>query len=157
MFGLESLDASRLGGLATWKDRLLHVLLPVACLSYAGVAAVSRYARSGMLEVLRQDFVRTARAKGLPEWQVVGKHALRCALVPLVTLFGNVLPALLSGSVIVETLFSLPGMGRLTLDSVLGRDYPTVMAISTLVAAATLAGYLLSDVFTMLLDPRVRL
>jgi peptide/nickel transport system permease protein len=138
-------------------DTARHLLLPVVCLTYGGLAYLSRHVRSGMLEVLRQDYVRTARAKGLPERQVIWRHALRNALIPVITLLGSLLPALLGGSVIVESIFSIPGLGLLSFEAIGGRDYPVVMAITLLVAVLTMLGILLSDLLTCWVDPRVAL
>ncbi len=132
-----------------------HMVLPVVCLTYGGFAFVSRFTRASMLEVIRQDYIRTARAKGLPEWKVAIKHALRNALIPLLTLMGTLLPALLGGSVIVEQIFSIPGMGRLGFESVLARDYPVIMAIATISAFLTLVSILLSDIMYAVVDPRI--
>ncbi len=132
-----------------------HLVLPVACLTYGGFAFLSRFARTAMLEVIRQDYVRTARAKGLSEWCVVTKHALRNALIPMLTLMGTLLPALLGGSVIVEQIFAIPGMGRLGFESVLARDYPVIMAIATISAVLTLLSILITDILYAVVDPRV--
>jgi len=132
-----------------------HLVLPVICLTYGGFAFMSRFTRASMLEVIRQDYIRTARAKGLPEWKVAVNHALRNALIPLLTLMGTLLPALLGGSVIVEQIFSIPGMGRLGFESVLARDYPVIMAIATISAFLTLVSIFLSDMMYAIVDPRI--
>lgn len=132
-----------------------HLVLPVACLTYGGFAFLSRFTRATMLEVIRQDYIRTARAKGLPEWRVVAKHALRNALIPLLTLMGTLLPALLGGSVIIEQIFSIPGMGRLGFESVMARDYPVIMAIATISAVLTLLSILITDILYAVADPRI--
>jgi peptide/nickel transport system permease protein len=108
-----------------------------------------------MLEVIRQDFIRTARAKGLSERLVVYRHALRNSLIPIVTLMADLLPALIGGSVVIETIFSIPGMGQLSFESVLNRDYPTIMAIFTLSAMLTLVGILIADLLYTIVDPRI--
>jgi len=136
-------------------DLSLHIFLPVVCLTYGSLAFLSRYARVAMLEVVEEDYIRTARAKGLGEGSVIFKHAFRNALIPLVTLFANVFPALIGGSVIVETIFSIPGMGKLGFESVLARDYPVIMAIATISAVLTLVGILVSDLLYIVVDPRV--
>lgn len=147
-------DWSRLG---TWLvNRAWHLVLPVACLTYGSLAGLSRYARVGMLDVVRQDYVRTARAKGLPERLVIFRHAFRNSLIPIVTLLGTILPALLGGSVIVEQIFTVPGIGQLAFESILQRDYPTIMGIATITALLTLFGYLISDILYVLVDPRIR-
>ncbi len=137
------------------QDYLWHLVLPVACMTYYTLAALSRYMRAGMLEIIRQDFIRTARAKGLSERLVVYRHALRNSLIPIVTLMADLLPALIGGSIVVETLFSIPGMGYLSYEAVFTRDYPLLMAIFTLSALLTLAGILLADFIYTLVDPRI--
>lgn len=132
-----------------------HLVLPVVCLTYGGFAFLSRFSRGAMLEVIRQDYIRTARAKGLSEWTVITKHALRNAMIPLITLMGTLLPALLGGSVIIEQIFSIPGMGRLSFESVLARDYPTIMAIAAIDAMLTLVSILISDLLYVAVDPRI--
>ncbi|UCG38971.1 MAG: ABC transporter permease [bacterium] len=136
-------------------DHLWHLVLPVFCLTYGGLAALSRYQRAGMLEVIRQDYIRTARAKGLPEKLVVFKHALRNSVIPIVTLMGYLLPGMFSGSVIIENIFSIPGMGQLGFEAVLSRDYPVVLAIATISALLTLFGILVSDLLYVWVDPRI--
>jgi len=140
---------SRLG------DHLWHLVLPVFCLTYGGFAALSRYQRAGMLEVIRQDYIRTARAKGLPEKLVIFKHAFRNSIIPIVTLLGYLLPGMLGGSVIIESIFSIPGMGQLGFEAVLSRDYPVVLAIATISAMLTLLGLLVSDLLYVWADPRI--
>lgn len=132
-----------------------HIALPVACLTYGGFAFLSRFTRATMLDVIKKDYIRTARAKGLTEWRVVMHHALRNALIPMLTLMGTLLPALLGGSVIIEQIFSIPGMGRLGFESVLARDYPVIMAIATISAALTLVSILLTDLMYAIVDPRI--
>ena len=144
-------------GFGTWlADRAWHLVLPVFCLTYASLASLSRFARVGMLDVVRQDYIRTARAKGLSERAVIFRHAFRNSLIPIITLLGSVLPALLGGSVIIERIFSIPGIGQLAFDSILQRDYPTIMGIATITAVLTLIGYLISDILYVLVDPRIR-
>ena len=138
-------------------DRAWHMVLPLVCLTYGGLASLSRYTRAGMVEVIRQDYIRTARAKGLPEWKVIAKHAFRNGLIPLITLFAGLLPALISGAVIVETIFGIHGLGLLGYQAVLDRDYPVIMAISFLTAFLVLLGMILSDVLYMIFDPRITL
>jgi len=143
----------------TWaqqvQDELWHMVLPVACMTYYTLAVLSRYMRSGMLEAIRQDFIRTARAKGLSERLVIYRHALRNSLIPIITLMADVLPALIGGSIVIETLFSIPGMGALSYDAVLNRDYPLLMGVFTISALLTLAGILLADFLYTLADPRI--
>ncbi|HEY3449472.1 MAG TPA: ABC transporter permease [Myxococcales bacterium] len=156
MQGLHSADAGSMGTLAWLGDLAWHLVLPVFVLSYASLASLSRYTRSSMVEALRQDYVRTARAKGLGERAVVLKHALRNAILPVVTLLGLSLPHLVGGSVIVEQVFGVPGMGRLGFQALATRDYNTVLAVTTLAALLTMAGVLLSDLAQSALDPRIR-
>ena len=137
------------------KDQAWHLFLPVLLLSYSGFAGLSRYMRTGMLEQLRQDFVLTARSKGLSERTVIYKHVLRNSLIPMVTILAGILPGLIGGSVIIETIFSIPGLGQLGYESVLARDYPTVMALFTVSALLTLMGILLSDILLAVVDPRI--
>jgi peptide/nickel transport system permease protein len=122
-----------------------------------GIAVLSRYVRSQMLEVVSQDYVRTARAKGLPEDRVIYRHALRNALLPFVTLFGFLIPGLIGGSVIVEQIFAWPGLGRLGYEAIMARDFPLILTINFFAAALTLAGTFLSDVLYAVVDPRIRL
>ncbi|HEY6197386.1 MAG TPA: ABC transporter permease [Candidatus Binatia bacterium] len=137
------------------RDVTWHLFFPVVLLSYAGFAGLSRYMRASMLEVLRQDYVQVARAKGLSERMVVFKHAVRNSLIPQVTILAELLPGLIGGSVIIETVFSLPGMGQLGYDAVLARDYPVVLALLTVSALLTLIGILLSDILLAVVDPRI--
>jgi peptide/nickel transport system permease protein len=154
--GLTSIDYGRDWPL--WervKDQTWHLFLPVVLLSYAGFAGLSRYMRSSMLEVLRQDYIQVARAKGLDERVVVFKHAVRNSLIPQVTILAELLPGLIGGSVIIETVFSIPGMGQLAYDAFLARDYPVVLALLTITAVLTLIGILLSDILLAAVDPRI--
>jgi peptide/nickel transport system permease protein len=144
-------------GQSSFPDLAAHLVLPVICLSYGGVAVVSRYVRSAMLEVLGQDFVRAARARGLPERTVVFKHALRMALTSVATLLGFAFPAVVGGAVVVEHIFGLPGMGRLSLDAVLSRDLPVMMGTTSLAAVLTVLGFVVSDLLCAALDPRIAL
>jgi peptide/nickel transport system permease protein len=137
-------------------DRVWHLVGPVVTLSLAGIANYSRYMRTEMLDVLGQDFVRTARAKGLRQRLVFYRHALRNALLPLITALGGLLATLVSGAVVVEQVFSWPGMGRLTFDAARAKDYPIVMAVVVIASSMLLAGYILRDVAYGIADPRVR-
>ena len=141
---------------ARMLDRLEHMVLPAIALGIGNAAGVARYMRGSMLEVINQDYIRTARAKGLSERTVVFKHALRNALIPIVTLLGLYLPILLSGSVLVETIFSWPGMGRVIVDAIFQRDYPLVMATSFISAVMVVLGTLAADVLYAVVDPRIR-
>jgi peptide/nickel transport system permease protein len=153
MTGLASPDLPPDAGLFTVAaDAIRHALLPVLCLTLAGLAGVARYARAGVVEALRQPFVQAARARGLPERLVLLRHAARTGLLPTVTLLASLLPWLVGGSVVVENLFSIPGLGRLSREAILARDYPTVMALTVLVGLATMVGFLLTD----LLHARLR-
>ncbi len=154
--GLASLEAERWPLLARAQDLTRHLVLPVGVMVLGSLAGISTYVRSSMVEVLRQDYIRTARAKGLTPRRVLFHHALRNALLPLITLLGLSLPALLGGSVILETIFSIPGMGRLFYDSVIARDYPVIMALLVLGAVLTLFGNLLADMAYAVADPRIR-
>ena len=136
-------------------DRIQH-LMPVSTLTLALAAGVSRYTRGQMLEVIRQDYIRTARAKGLPERRVIMKHALRNSLIPVITLLGLYLPFLFSGAVFVEVIFAWPGMGRVIVDAIFQRDYPVVMATSFIFAVLVVFGNLLADVLYAVVDPRIR-
>jgi peptide/nickel transport system permease protein len=154
--GLQSLDYSHQW--PVWQkieNQAWHLFLPVVLLSYDGFAGLSRYMRSGMLEVMGQDYVQVARAKGLPERIVILKHVLRNSLIPQVTILASILPGLIGGSVIIETIFSIPGLGQLGYESVLARDYPTVMALFTVSAVLTLIGILVSDLLLSVVDPRI--
>ena len=144
-------------GVRSLGDLLAHLLLPVACITYGSLAVLSRHLRSSMLETMGQDYIRTARAKGLSETAVVLKHALPNSLLGMITLFGLTFPALASGAVIVERIFGLPGMGKLTFDAVLGRDLPVLMGSITLAGLVTMAGLLVSDLLYAAVDPRISL
>ena len=136
-------------------DFLWHITLPVICLTYGDLAYLSRYQRGSLLEVLREDFIRTAKAKGLPDSVVLFKHALRNALIPIITIVASILPAMIGGSVIIESIFSIPGIGQLGFEAVLSRDYPVIMAIATISAFLTLVGILVADILYVLVDPRI--
>ncbi|OCC16477.1 Oligopeptide transport system permease protein OppB [Dissulfuribacter thermophilus] len=137
-------------------DWIKHLILPVSVSAIGGLAGMSRYMKSSMLEVLRQDYIVTARAKGLPERTVIYKHALRNALLPLITILGLSIPGLIGGSVIFESLFAIPGVGQLMWTSVMARDYPVLMGNLVIVAILTLIGNLLADIGYALADPRIR-
>lgn len=154
--GMTSIDYEYMSGGAKLADRLRHLVLPAIALGIGSAAGVARYMRGSMLEVIHQDFIRTARAKGLSERTVIFKHALRNALIPIITLLGLYLPFLLSGAVLVETIFAWPGMGRTIVEAILARDYPLVMATSFVIAAIVVLGNLLSDLLYAVVDPRIR-
>lgn len=154
--GFENYNADHQG----WSllfDRLWHMALPVCVLTLTGLAGILRHVRSSVGEALRQDYIRTARSKGLSEYVVLTKHALRNGLIPIITLLGLALPGFFAGSVITETIFAWPGMGRLLVDAVFARDYPVAMAINVITAALVILGSLLADLLYGLADPRVRL
>jgi peptide/nickel transport system permease protein len=154
--GITDVDYEFLNGAEKIVDRLKHLILPVSTLTLALAAGVSRYTRGQMLEVIRQDYIRTARAKGLPERRVIMKHALRNSLIPVITLLGLYLPFLFSGAVFVEVIFAWPGMGRVIVDAIFQRDYPVVMATSFIFAVLVVFGNLLADVLYAVVDPRIR-
>jgi peptide/nickel transport system permease protein len=155
--GIQSLDVTGLTGWGKLMDRAEHLILPVFVSAFGGLAGVSRYMRNNMLEVMRQDYIRTARAKGLPESVVVYKHALRNALMPVITILGLSLPGIIGGSVIMETVFGIPGMGQLLYQAVFSRDYNLAMGILVPAAVLTMLGNFLADIGYALADPRVRL
>ena len=155
--GIQSLDTTGLtlgGRLSDWSK---HLVLPVFVSSFGGLAGFSRYVRNNMLEVLRQDYIRTARAKGLPEKKVIYKHALRNALMPVITILGLSLPGIIGGSVIMEMVFGIPGMGQLLYQAVFSRDYNLAMGILVPAAFLTMLGNFLADIAYAFTDPRVRL
>jgi len=151
-FGFEDASPLRRG-----MDRIWHLAIPSLMAALSGVAVLSRYVRSQMLEVVAQDYVRTARAKGLSEERVVYHHALRNALLPFVTLFGFLIPGLIGGSVIVEQIFAWPGIGRLGYEAILARDFPVILTLNFFAACLTLVGTFVSDVLYAVVDPRIRL
>jgi peptide/nickel transport system permease protein len=157
-FPVAGLRDDRLLDPSAWevvKDVVWHAFLPVVCLSYGSLAMVSRYMRTGMLEVIRQDYIRTARAKGLPESRVVLKHALRNGLFPIVTLAAAMLPVIVGGSIIIEFIFSIPGMGAYTIEAIRLREYHVLMTIFLLTGVMELIAILLADLSYAVLDPRV--
>ncbi|GBE38314.1 MAG TPA: ABC transporter permease [Nitrospirae bacterium] len=154
--GLKSMDYESFSLFGKFWDRTQHLILPVFVSAVGGFAGLSRFMRSSMLEVIRQDYITTARAKGLPERKVIYKHALKNALLPIITLLGLSLPGLIGGSVIFESIFSIPGMGQLFYMGVMTRDYPLVMCILTIGAVLTLIGNLLADLGYMFADPRIK-
>ena len=153
--GFESLDTTDMTLLQYLQDVGWHVFLPICCLSYASLAALSRYARTGLLDVIRSDYIRTARAKGLPEAVVIIKHAARNGMIPILTLLATLLPAMIGGSVVIEVVFGIPGMGSYLFDAINVRDYNVVMAVLLISSALTLFGMLLSDLSYALVDPRI--
>ncbi|MBZ0155937.1 MAG: ABC transporter permease [Alphaproteobacteria bacterium] len=154
--GIQSIDVSGMGPLDRVADWAKHLVLPIGLSAFGGIAGFSRYSRSSMLEVIRQDYIRTARAKGLRESTVILTHALRNALMPIVTILGLAVPGLIGGAVIFETIFAIPGMGQLFYASTMSRDYPTIMGILVIGAVLTLIGNLIADISYALVDPRIR-
>jgi len=155
--GLRSLNWEYLSFWKQHVDFIAHLLLPVVVATFGGLAGLSRYMRQSMLEVVRQDYIQSARAKGLAEAVVIRKHALRNALLPIVTILALSLPGLIGGSVIVESIFAIPGMGQLMVQAVFARDYPVIMGNLVIVATLTLLANLVADLSYGLVDPRIRL
>lgn len=153
-FGVQSV-----GPEAPWWIRTLdiahHLVLPVICLAYGSLAFLARQMRGSMLDALSQDYVRTARAKGLDERTVIWKHAFRNSLLPIITLFANVFPYMVSGSFVIEYIFSIPGMGKVSYEAIFARNYPVVYAVVLLTAVMTLIGYLVADILYAVVDPRI--
>lgn len=166
IFMVKTFDVSVIGmqtfGLedAPWlfrsMDRIWHLTVPAMMSAIAGTAVLSRYVRSQMLEVIHQDYMRTARAKGLPEDQVIYRHGLRNALLPFITMFGLTIPGLIGGSVIFETIFAWPGMGRLGYEAILARDFPVILTLNFISAVLVLLGTLVSDILYAVADPRIK-
>jgi peptide/nickel transport system permease protein len=154
--GIHSLNYDNLSNFGKLKDSLSHLFLPVIIPSITGLAGVTMFVKNGMLDALNQDYITTARAKGLNENKVIYTHALRNALLPLITIIGLSIPGLIGGSVIAETIFAIPGMGKLFFDAVIMRDFPVIMGILTIGSSLTLVGNLLADVAYAWADPRVR-
>jgi peptide/nickel transport system permease protein len=154
--GLTSLNFRQFSFWQKVQDLGAHVILPVLVAAFGGLAGMSRYMRGNMLEVIRQDYITTARAKGLPERVVIFKHALRNALLPVITILGLSVPGLIGGSVIFESIFAIPGMGQLFYGAVMARDYPLVMGELVIGAVLTLVGNMLADLGYALVDPRIR-
>ncbi len=153
---MHSVEVDSLGPWGSFVDLLRHLLLPALVLGLASAGATVRFVRNRMIEVLEEDYVRTARAKGLSERRVVWVHALRNALVPVIQLLGLSLPFLLNGSLVLEVVFSWPGLGRTAYQAILARDYPVILAVTALTAALVVAGNFLADVLHAAADPRVR-
>lgn len=141
--------------LARIVDIAYHYILPLFCVTYASFAFISRQMRGGMLNVINQDFIRTARAKGLDEKAVIWKHAFKNSLLPIITLFASVFPAAISGSFVIEVIFSIPGMGKLTLDAIIARNYPIVFTVLMFTSILTLVGTLVADILYAVVDPRI--
>jgi peptide/nickel transport system permease protein len=154
--GIQGPDFESLSAFGRLKDRLVHLVLPATSLGLVMTAGIARYVRGSVLEVVRQDFVRTARAKGLPERKVISRHVLRNALLPVATLLGLYLPVLFSGTVFIEEVFAWPGMGRALVGAIQSRDYPLVMGGGLLFASMVVVGNLIADVVYAIVDPRIR-
>jgi len=157
VIGMETFGISGAPALNRLMDRTWHMVLPSVLGATGGIAVLSRYVRSQMLEIISQDYVRTARAKGLPMETVYYRHALRNALLPFVTMFGLILPGLIGGSVIIESIFSWPGMGRMAYEAILARDYPVILTVNFISAVLVLVGTFISDLLYMVVDPRIKL
>jgi len=157
VIGMETFGIGDAPATYLFMDRIWHLLLPSMLGATGGIAVLSRYVRSQMLEVEGQDYIRTARAKGLSPEQVHYKHALRNALLPFVTMFGLILPGLIGGSVIIESIFSWPGMGRMAYEAILARDYPIILTVNFVSAILVLVGTFISDLLYLVVDPRIRL
>jgi peptide/nickel transport system permease protein len=154
--GLHSLGSEALSPLGRLLDTGRHLVLPLGVAIFGSLAGLSRYMRSGMLEVLRQDYITTARAKGLRERAVIWRHGVRNALLPVITFVGFSIPGLIGGSVIFETIFAIPGMGRLFYDAIMARDYPVIMGVLVITAFLTLVGNMAADILYAVADPRIR-
>ena len=157
ILGTHTIGVAFTDGAQVFLDRWWHVMMPASILAIGGIAVQSRFVRASMIETLREDYIRTARAKGLDENAVFYRHALRNSIRPLITGIGMLLPALISGAVIIENIFAYPGMGRLGYEAVLERDYPTLVALNFVTAALVLIGNLVADLLYAVVDPRVRL
>ena len=155
VFGLGDVAADA-NFLETFQTRAYHLILPLYCWTYPSLAFLSRQMRGGMLVTLSQDFIRTARAKGVSEKMVIWKHGFRNSLLPIITLFANVFPRMVSGSIVIEVIFGIPGMGKIMLDAINSSDFPTVFTIVMLTALLTMIGYLIADILYALVDPRIR-
>ncbi|HEX5136625.1 MAG TPA: ABC transporter permease subunit [Planctomycetota bacterium] len=151
----EDLSAWRLPSWEWIRNIAWHIAAPIACLTYGSFAALSRYAKTGVLHVIRSDYVRTARAKGLGEFAVTVKHAARNGIIPVITLLGGILPAVVGGSFIIEVIFSIPGFGMLTIESIHAQDYTVIVGVELVVAVLTMVGILLSDLLYAVVDPRI--
>ncbi len=157
--GSEAIErATELHGPSFFRDlgiRIHHLILPLICWTYGSLAFLSRQMRGGMLGVLKQDYIRTARAKGLPENKVIWKHGFRNSLLPIITLFANIFPLMISGSVVIEVIFSIPGMGRMLVEGMTSQDFPVIFTIVMMVAILTMIGYLIADILYAFVDPRI--
>ncbi len=157
VIGMQTFGMSKADNIYQIMDRVWHLVLPSILGALGGIALLSRYVRAQMLEVIHQDYIRTAKAKGLSEDVVYYKHGFRNALLPFVTMFGLILPGLIGGSVITESIFAWPGMGRMGYEAILTRDYPIILTLNFIVAVLVLIGTFISDLLYMVVDPRIRL
>lgn len=158
VFPLRGLTPDITPHMSTWAilgRTAMHYILPVFCLSYGGFAVIARFTRAGMLDVIRQEYIRTARAKGVPEGAIVFRHAFRNALILMITLFAGILPGLVGGSILIEYIFDIPGMGQLSMDALNSRDIPLMMGLFAFSGFLTLAGILLADILYVAADPRI--
>lgn len=157
LYGMKNILLAQSG---TWLERQLdiawHTVLPAVVLGLSSTASFMRYTRSSMLEVIRQDYIRTARAKGLKEKVVIYRHALRNAIIPIITLLGFWIPSLLSGAVMTETIFAYPGLGKISVDAVNTRDYPVILGVNAMLSMLTLIGALVADILYAAADPRIK-
>lgn len=156
VIGLHDKDAADLGGFDYAVDFMKHLFLPIVCYVYGSLAYLSRQMRVGIIDTIRQDYIRTARAKGLSERVVIFKHALRNSVIPIVTLLASILPILIGGSIIIEVVFDIPGMGRYAYEGLTHREYNVIMATTLFSAFMTIVGILLSDILYAVVDPRIR-
>lgn len=158
VFPLKGLAPEIVTSFTTWEiagRTLMHYVLPVICLSYASFAALTRFCRAGMLDVIKEDYIRTGRSKGLGEFSIIWHHALRNAVIVMITLFAGLLPSLVGGSILVEYIFNIPGMGSLSMLALSSRDLPLMMALFTISGFLTLAGIFIADILYVLADPRI--
>lgn len=153
-FGLGDVDDS-MSAFEVFQERAVHLILPIICLTYGSWAYLSRQMRGGVLSVLRQDYIRTARAKGLDENKIVWKHAFRNSLIPIITIFAAIFPSAIAGAFIIENIFAIPGMGKLSFEGLVARDYPMVFTVMLLSAVLTLVGNLVADIMYAVVDPRI--
>jgi peptide/nickel transport system permease protein len=154
---MQSFLAAEAGFWQALGDRIQHLILPVAVLGLTGAAAISRYLRGSIIEVLQQDYIRLAQAKGLSKSKVYFRHALKNALLPVITLIGLYLPLLLGGAFVVEVIFAWPGMGRMAYEAIFAKDYPVIFAVNFIAAAMVIAGNLFADLLYQFVDPRIRM
>lgn len=157
VIGMQTFGMTKADTLYQVMDRIWHLVIPSILGALGGIALLSRYVRAQMLEVIHQDYIRTARAKGLSSDRVYYRHGFRNALLPFVTMFGLILPGLIGGSVIIESIFAWPGIGRMGYEAILARDYPIILTINFIAAVLVLIGTFISDILYMVVDPRIRL